>query len=94
METFTLEPTEQRLTRIEEKLDRVSETLQQLARIDERQSGFEARLNRHEYRLDQIEDGQRESENALAKLTGKGILVERGAWIIFAAVLAAATKYF
>ena len=89
-----MEPTETRLTRIEEKLDRVSETLQQLARIDERQSGFEARLNRHEYRLDQIEDGQRDNENALAKLSGKGILVERGAWIIFAAILATATKFF
>ena len=89
-----MEPADQRLTRIEEKLDRVSETLQTLARIDERQSGFEARLNRHEHRLDQLEDEQRDTDNALAKMAGKGILVERAAWIVFAGVLSLATSKF
>ena len=79
------EATEQRLTRIEEKLDKVSETLSQLARIDERQSGFELRLQRHEKRLDQIEDDVRVTDTAMAKMTGKGILIERAGWIIFAA---------
>ena len=82
------EATEKRLTRIEEKLDKVSETLTQLARIDERQSGFETRLNRHEKRLDLIEDDIRLTDNALAKMTGKGLLVERAGWIVFAAAAA------
>ena len=81
-----VEATEQRLTRIEEKLDKVSETLSQLGGIDERQSGFEARLNRHEKRLDIIEDDVRVTDNALAKMTGKGLLIERAGWIVFAAV--------
>ena len=88
------EATEKRLTRIEEKLDKVSETLTQLARIDERQSGFETRLNRHEKRLDLIEDDVRVTDTALAKMAGKGLLFERGAWIVFAAVLSLATGKF
>ena len=79
------EATEQRLTRIEQKLDKVSETLSQLARIDERQSGFEARLNRHEKRLDLIEDDVRVTDTALAKMTGKGLLIERAGWSVFTA---------
>lgn len=83
-----------RLDRIEEKLDRVVETLQMLARIDERQDGFEQRLNRHELRLDLIEKATGENTEALAAASGKGLVIERAAWIIFAAVISSAAHFF
>lgn len=83
-----------RLDRIEEKLDRVVETLQMLARIDERQDAFEQRLNRHELRIDLIEKDVNDHGEALAASTGKGLVIERAAWIIFAAVVSSAAHFF
>lgn len=83
-----------RLDRIEEKLDRVVETLQMLARIDERQDSLEQRINRHELRLDGIEDDQQETAEAMAKAQGRGMIVERGAWILFAAAVSVSAQIF
>lgn len=83
-----------RLDRIEEKLDRVVETLQMLARIDERQDSLEQRINRHELRLDGIEDDQQETAEAMAKSQGRGMLLERGAWIVFAAAVSVSAQIF
>ena len=84
---------EARLTRIEEKLDKVSETLFELARIDERQEGFEVRINRHELRLDMIESKLDQTSDSLIRMSGKGIVIERGAWILFAAALSMMTHF-
>tara|TARA_B100001059_G_scaffold65800_2_gene62193 strand:+ start:15003 stop:15290 length:288 start_codon:yes stop_codon:yes gene_type:complete len=83
-----------RLDRIESKLDKLAETMAQLARIDERQDGFEQRVNRHEFRLDLIEEQVREASEAQAARSGKGVIVERSAWIIFAAVVSSAAHFF
>ena len=77
---------DKRLDRIEAKLDQVSETLGHLARIDERLTGGHKRIDRHEQRLDQLEDQQRTIETRIAETMGKSMVVERGAWIVFAAV--------
>ena len=83
-----------RLDRIESKLDKLAETMAQLARIDERQDGFEKRVNRHEFRLDLIEEQVREAAEAQAARSGKGVIVERSAWIIFAAAVSSAAHFF
>tara|TARA_X000000950_G_scaffold1680_1_gene1827 strand:+ start:15169 stop:15438 length:270 start_codon:yes stop_codon:yes gene_type:complete len=85
---------EQRLDRIETKLDRVVETLEMLARIDERQNSLEQRINRHELRLDGIEDDAQETAEAMAKASGRGMIIERGAWIVFAAAVSISAQIF
>ena len=84
---------EGRLDRIEEKLDRVVETLQLLARIDERQDAFDQRLSRHELRLDLIERATQENTERLATAAGRGLLIERAAWILFAAAVGSASYF-
>ena len=83
-----------RLDRIESKLDRVVETLEMLARIDERQNSLEQRINRHELRLDGLEDDQQETNEAMAKAQGRGMIIERGAWIVFAAAVSISAQIF
>lgn len=85
---------DQRLNRIEEKLDSVSEMLGTLGRIEERAAGLETRVNRHEFRIDLVEGLQREQAMELSKHLGKGHVWERAAWIVLAAVMAAAGKFF
>lgn len=84
----------QRLERIEEKLDDMSQLLAKLGVIEERASGIVTRVQRHEYRLDVIEDIQRDQSNKLASHVGKGAIFERAAWIVLAAVLSLGAKFF
>jgi hypothetical protein len=90
----SVEVFEKRLDRIESKLDQVSTTLTHLARIDERLTGGHKRIDRHEQRLDQLEDSQRVIETRIAETMGKSMVVERGAWIVFAAVASVITQIF
>ena len=76
-----------RLDRIEQKLDRVVDALADLARIDERQDALAQRIDRHEFRLDLIEDATNATAETLAKSAGQSRLIERAAWIVFAAAL-------
>ena len=76
-----------RLDRIEEKLDKVVDALADLARIDERQDALAQRIDRHEFRLDLIEDQTNATSETLAKSAGQSRLIERAAWIVFAAAL-------
>ena len=85
---------EKRLDRIEAKLDSVSVTLTHLARIDERLTGGHKRIDRHEQRLDLLEDQQRTIESRIAETMGKSMIVERGAWVVFAAVIAGLAEIF
>jgi len=84
---------EKRFDRIEQKLDQLSDTVAVLARIDERLVSSHKRLDRHENRINQLEGNVREVEQTLAKQAGKGIVAERAAWIIFAAVVSAVAKF-
>ena len=77
-----------RLDRIESKLDALAEMMADLARLDERADGIEQKLQRHELRLDLIENATNKSTEALAGLSGKGMMIERAGWIMFAAVVA------
>jgi uncharacterized coiled-coil protein SlyX len=86
------EVVESRLQRIETKLDKVSDTITQLARIDERLVSAHKRVDRHEHRLDSLEDRIMEAEHYQAQGSGKGIFVERAAWIIFACAVAWLSK--
>ena len=94
METMDLQQT---LASIDRKLDRLSADVQaltnQAGRVDERLSGTDARLKRHELRLDQIETDQREMEQEFARSHGKGAVMERAAWILFAAALTLGQKF-
>ena len=83
-----MDPVESRLQRIESKLDKLGDTITELARIDERLVSAHKRVDRHEVRLDGIEDRVNEMETLQAKFTGKGMLVERAGWIVFASVVA------
>ncbi len=83
-----------RLTRIEVKLDQLAALMADLARLDERADGIEVRLNRHELRLDVIESQGNRSTEAIAKMSGKSLMMERAAWILFAAAVAAASHIF
>ena len=76
-----------RLDRIEQKLDRVVDALADLARIDERQDALAQRIDRHEFRLDLIEDQTNATSETLAKSAGQSRLIERAAWLVFAAAL-------
>ena len=76
-----------RLDRIEQKLDRVVDALADLARIDERQDALAQRIDRHEFRLDLIEDQTNATSETLAKSAGQSRLIERAAWIVFAAAM-------
>ena len=84
---------EKRFDRIELKLDQLSETVAVLARIDERLVSSHKRLDRHEVRLDLLEGNIRETETAMARVSGKSMVAERAGWIIFAAVIAASSKF-
>jgi len=85
---------EKRFDRVELKLDQLSETVAVLARIDERLVSSHKRLDRHEVRLDLLESDIRVTERAMAKVSGKNMVGERMAWIVFSAAIAAAAKYF
>jgi len=76
-----------RLDRIEEKLDKVVDALADLARMDERQDALAQRIDRHEFRLDLIEDQVNATSETLAKSAGQSRLIERAAWLVFAAAL-------
>ena len=84
---------EKRFDRIEAKLDQLSDTVAVLARIDERLVSSHKRLDRHEGRLNMLEGNIREVEQDIAKSAGKGMVAERAAWIIFAAVVSAVAKF-
>ena len=84
---------EKRFDRIEAKLDQLSDTVAVLARIDERLVSSHKRLDRHEGRLNMLEGNIREVETNIAKSAGKGMVAERAAWIIFAAVVSAVAKF-
>ena len=84
-----LDPVDQRLQRIETKLDQVSTTLSDLARIDERLVSAHHRITRHENRLDGMEVRVISVEHYQARVSGKGMLLERGGWVVFASVVAA-----
>ena len=83
-----------RLDRIESKLDLMQQTLADLARIDERQDSLEQRINRHELRLDLIEQMGQKTSDEVIKIGGKGVVIERAAWILFAAAVASASHFF
>ena len=83
-----------RLNRIEQKLDQLAVMLSDLARLDERADGIEVRLNRHELRLDVIESQTNRQGETLAEMTGKGLMIERAAWILFAAVMSSVSHFF
>ena len=76
-----------RLDRIEQKLDRITDALADLARMDERQDALAQRIDRHEFRLDPLEDQVNATSETLAKSAGQSRLIERAAWIVFAAAL-------
>ena len=94
METMDLQQT---LASIDRKLDRLSADVQaltnQASRVDERMHGIDARLKRHELRLDQLEFDQRELQLKVADSNSKGAMMERAAWILFAAGLTLAQKF-
>tara|TARA_B100001094_G_C17936089_1_gene673183 strand:+ start:25 stop:294 length:270 start_codon:yes stop_codon:yes gene_type:complete len=83
-----------RLTRIEAKLDQLAVMMSDLARLDERADGIEVRINRHELRLDVIESQTNRLSESVAKGEGKGLLIERAAWILFAAVVSSISHFF
>lgn len=85
---------EKRFDRIEAKLDSLTDTVAILARIDERLVSSHKRLDRHEVRLDMLEGNIRDTETAMARVSGKGMIAERAAWIFFAAAIAATAKFF
>jgi len=77
-----------RLDRIESKLDALAEMMADLARLDERADAIEQKLQRHELRLDLIENSTNKNTEALAGLSGKGMMIERAGWILFAGIAA------
>lgn len=77
-----------RLDRIESKLDALAEMMADLARLDERADAIEQKLQRHELRLDLIENTANKNSETLASMSGRGMMVERAAWIVFAGVAA------
>ena len=77
-----------RLDRIEAKLDQLTEMMLDLARLDERAEAIEQKLQRHELRLDLIENTANKNSETLASMSGRGMMVERAAWIVFAGVAA------
>ena len=83
-----------RLNRIEQKLDQLAVMLTDLARLDERSDALETRVNRHELRLDIIESQTNRQGETLAEMTGKGLMIERAAWILFATAVGAASHIF
>lgn len=85
---------DRRLDRMEAKLDAVSETLQHLARIDERLTGSHKRIDRHDQRLDALEVQVRLVDKQMAQNAGRGMIVERAAWVVFAAIVTAVSKFF
>ena len=81
---------EQSLQLIDEKLDRLVE---QVTRMDERIDGARQRGDRLEYRLDLLEDRVNGLDQTLAAQTGKGMMMERAAWVVFTAAVAALAKF-
>jgi predicted nucleic acid-binding Zn-ribbon protein len=75
------------LAKIDQKLDVLGE---QLARVEERLESAKQRGDRFEYRLDQIE----ERVNRLDLATARAGMIERAAWVLFAALLAVTVKFF
>ena len=45
-------------------------------------------------RLDGIEDDQQNTNEAIAKSQGKSMVIERGAWIVFAAAVSISAQIF
>ena len=84
---------EKRFDRIEAKLDQVVDTLAELARIDERLNSSHKRLDRHEVRLDHNDKAQRLVAERLATYGSRGMMVERAAWVVFAALITMAVKF-
>ena len=89
-----MDPNDERLSRIEKKVDQLAVMMSDLARLDERADGIEVRLNRHELRLDVIESQTNRQGETLAAMTGKGLMIERAAWVLFAAEVGAASHIF
>ncbi len=77
-----------RLDRIEAKLDQLTEMMADLARLDERADAIEQKLQRHELRLDLIENTANKNSETLASMSGRGMMIERAGWIVFAAAAA------
>ena len=88
-----MDSNELRLDRIEKKLDRLSQMLETLARLDERSDAIEQKLQRHELRLDLIEKDTNENSIQLSRMSGRGLLIERGAWIVFAAAVGVLSQF-
>jgi len=89
-----MDPNDERLSRIETKVDQLAVMMSDLARLDERADGIEVRINRHELRLDVIESQTNRQAETLAAMSGKGLMIERAAWILFAAGVGAASHIF
>ena len=85
---------DKRFDRIEAKLDQVVDTLAELARIDEKVNSSHKRLDRHQVRLDYLEDAQRTVTEKLTTYASRGMLIERAAWIVFAALVTTSSKFF
>ena len=83
-----------RLDRIETKLDRLTEVVGQFSALDTKLEGFDGRMSRFELRLDLIENQTNKHSETFAKNSGRGLIVERAAWVIFAAVVAFLSKIF
>jgi len=89
-----MDPNDERLSRIETKVDQLAVMMSDLARLDERADGIEVRINRHELRIDVIESQTNRQAETLAAMSGKGLMIERAAWILFAAGVGAASHIF
>lgn len=85
---------DKRFDRIEAKLDQVVDTLAELARIDEKVNSSHHRIDRHQVRLDHLEDAQRAVTEKLTTYASRGMLIERAAWIVFAALVTTSAKFF
>jgi len=84
---------EQRLDRIEQRLDALVTQLTDMGRFDERLISAFNKIKRHEQRLDQLEDEQREHGEELAKVNSSSLVYERAGWILFAAGVSAWVKF-
>jgi len=89
-----MDPNDERLSRIEKKVDQLAVMMSDLARLDERADGIEVRINRHELRIDVIESQTNRQAETLAAMSGKGLMIERAAWVLFAAGVGAASHIF
>jgi len=89
-----MDPNDERLSRIETKVDQLAVMMSDLARLDERADGIEVRINRHELRIDVIESQTNRQAETLAAMSGKGLMIERAAWVLFAAGVGAASHIF